>query len=185
MDRDTTKSLIDINLSEFQKLKDEQIARIAFRDNLIYVTLGVFGAIVSFALTDESRHPALLVLPLVSLVLGWTYLVNDEKVSAIGKYIRHDLSDRLHMLLGASGATPLLGWEVAHRDDKDRKSRKRRQCVVDQLTFVGSGAVGLSTYVLLEQSPPWQAWVAFGLGVLMLLSIAVDIFRFADFAKGR
>ena len=41
MDPETTKTLIDVYLLEFQKLKDEQIARIGFRDNLIYVTLGV------------------------------------------------------------------------------------------------------------------------------------------------
>jgi hypothetical protein len=147
MDHETTKRLIDINVSEFEKLKDEQIARIGFRDNLIYATLGVFGAVVSFALTDESRYPALLVLPLVSLVLGWTYLVNDEKVSAIGRYIRRDLSDRLRILTGANDAEPLFGWEIAHRDDKDRSARKHRQFVVDELTFVGSGAVGLCAYL--------------------------------------
>jgi len=185
MGRETTKSLIDINLCECQKLKDEQIARIAFRDNLIYVTLGVFGAVVSFALTDVTHYPALLVLPFVSLVLGWTYIVNDQKISSIGRYIRHDLSDLLHTLVGTRDTAPLFGWEVAHRDDQNRKARKRRQFVVDELTFVGSGAIGLVAYLTLEPNPSWQLWVAFWFGVAMLVPIAVDIFRYADFAKGR
>ncbi len=185
MDEETRKRLIDINLTEFQKLKDEQIARIGFRDNLVYVTLGVLGAIVSFALTEASRYSALLVLPFVSFVLGWTYLVNDERVSAIGRYIRRDLSDRVRALVPAQEAEHLFGWEIAHRGDKDRKARKCRQFLVDELTFVGSGAVGLFTYWILEPSPAWPACLASSLGVVMLIWIAVDIFRFADFAKGR
>jgi hypothetical protein len=185
VDGDTKRLIIDIHLAEFQKLKDEQVARIAFRDNLIYVTLGVFGAIMSFAITEKSRYPALLVLPLVSLVLGWTYLVNDEKVSAIGRYIRHDLGDRMAALFAPGDTHAFFGWEIAHRDDRHRKARKRRQFVVDELTFVGSGAVGLGTYCILEPGPSWHSCVVFALGVVMLVSIAVDIFRFADFAKGR
>lgn len=77
-----------VHLQEYEKLKDEQTARIGFRDNLIYVALGVFGGLASFALTDASHMYALLIVPWVCAVLGWTYLVNDEKISAIGAYIR-------------------------------------------------------------------------------------------------
>jgi hypothetical protein len=41
------------------------------------------------AVSVSARDPGyLLLLPPVSLILGWTYLANDEKISTIGRYIR-------------------------------------------------------------------------------------------------
>ena len=60
---------IDIHLCEFEKCKAEQMMRIAFRDNLVYATLAAYGAIVAFAAKDN--HLALLILPWVSIALGW------------------------------------------------------------------------------------------------------------------
>jgi len=91
-----SKTELDIHLHEYEKCKVEQMVRISFRDNLVYATLAAYGAIVAFAAKDN--HLALLVLPWVSIVLGWGYLVNDEKVSAIGRYIRIDLTNRISTL---------------------------------------------------------------------------------------
>lgn len=74
-------------LAEYQSVKDEQKARIGFRDNLLYVTLGVVAAVVAAA-AQAKQTSMLLALPPVCVVLGWTYLVNDEKISAIGAYVR-------------------------------------------------------------------------------------------------
>ncbi len=63
---------------------------IGFRDNLLYVTLIAFGGIISYAMTAQSHYYAFLILPWVCIILGWTYVVNDEKISAIGKYIREE-----------------------------------------------------------------------------------------------
>ena len=48
-------AILDVFLAEYNTLKAEQSARIGFRDNLLYVTLGVFGATVSFAVSDPSH----------------------------------------------------------------------------------------------------------------------------------
>lgn len=77
---DYKSQLLDIHLREFDKLKSEQIARIGFRDNLIYVTIVAVGGILSFALTSLANYNALLLVPWATLILGWTYLVNDEKI---------------------------------------------------------------------------------------------------------
>ncbi|WP_019502890.1 hypothetical protein [Pseudanabaena sp. PCC 6802] len=68
---------LNVYLQEYDKLKHEQVQRIGFRDNLLYVTLALFGTVLVFALGDKGNPYALLVLPWVSLVLGWTYVVND------------------------------------------------------------------------------------------------------------
>ena len=87
---DEQQKMFEIYLQEYSKLKDEQAQRIGFRDNLLYVTLALFGTVLAFALGEKANPYALLVLPWVSLVLGWTYVVNDQKISALGRYIRHE-----------------------------------------------------------------------------------------------
>lgn len=141
-------------LIEYQTVKDEQKTRIGFRDNLLYVTLTVVAAVV--AASAQAGQPAmLLALPPVCVVLGWTYLVNDQKISAIGRYIREDLGPRLARLArteeageaGTSGeAAEVFVWERVHRDDRHRRSRKAVQCVIDLLAFCLVPLAGLTVY---------------------------------------
>ncbi len=114
--------ILQVYLNEYRKLKDEQIARIIMREHLVYVTLGVFGGVSSYAL-HEDQHYAFLVIPWVCLILGWLHSITNEKVSFLGKYIRLELSEKLEKLTSA-GTPSLLGWEVAHRSDKHRMMRK-------------------------------------------------------------
>ncbi len=68
--------LLQLYLSEYNALKGEQSSRIGFRDNLLYVTLTLYGGIFSYAVTDiQQNYYAFLVLPWVCFVLGWTYLI--------------------------------------------------------------------------------------------------------------
>ncbi|MGW8375455.1 hypothetical protein [Streptomyces sp. ODS28] len=130
-------------LAEYDRLKEEQKTRIGFRDNLLYVTM---AAIVSVLIgAANTRHPVLLVvLPAAVCALGWTYLVNDEKISAIGRYIRTELGPRLGTLVDA-GHSP-FGWEAAHRQDSRRTQRKRIQCAVDLAVFTATPATALIVY---------------------------------------
>ncbi|MGI5378317.1 hypothetical protein ACQEV2_29525 [Streptomyces sp. CA-251387] len=131
-------------LAEYQSVKDEQKARIGFRDNLLYVTLAAVAAVIA-ASAQAKQASMLLALPPVCVVLGWTYLVNDEKISAIGKYVREDLGPRLAALAEPSGGFQAFGWETAHRGDARRRSRKALQTVVDLTAFC---AVPLAALVL-------------------------------------
>lgn len=129
-------------LAEYQTVKDEQKTRIGFRDNLLYVTLTVVAAVIAAA--AQAKQPEmLLALPPVCVVLGWTYLVNDEKISAIGTYVRDDLGPRLAELTDAQG---VFDWETAHRSDSRRRSRKVIQCVIDLLAFCVVPLAGLLVY---------------------------------------
>ncbi|MFF5537101.1 hypothetical protein ACFY71_32345 [Streptomyces cinerochromogenes] len=120
-------------LTEYQTVKDEQKTRIGFRDNLLYVTLTVVAAVIAAA-AQAKQTAMLLALPPVCVVLGWTYLVNDQKISAIGAYVRSELGPRLAALAQAEGGE-VFRWETAHRGDARRVSRKVVQCVVDLLAF--------------------------------------------------
>ncbi|MEV5932013.1 hypothetical protein AB0L56_04380 [Streptomyces sp. NPDC052079] len=121
-------------LAEYQTVKDEQKARIGFRDNLLYVTLAVVAAVIAAA--AQAKQPSmLLALPPVCVVLGWTYLVNDEKISAIGRYVRDDLGPRLAALVPSGGGFTTFGWEAYHRTDTRRRARKTVQTVIDLTAF--------------------------------------------------
>jgi hypothetical protein len=92
---DVQRARCDVYIREFEALKTEQVQRISFRDNMLYVTLVAVGGISAFALEGSTnafvpslRLSALLVIPWIGAVLGWTYVINDEKISAIGDYIK-------------------------------------------------------------------------------------------------
>lgn len=181
-------NLLSVYLQEYDKLKDEQTQRIGFRDNIIYINLVAVGAVGSFAITQAATQPnslqALFIIPWVCLVLGWTYLVNDEKISAIGRYLRKDLDDRLRACLGASDPA-LLGWEVAHRSDKRRLQRKYIQWAIDEITFCVSGWAAIAFYFLNPHAvaPTW-IWLGVIEG-LLLLALAIQIGQYADLRRGR
>ncbi|KYK15968.1 MULTISPECIES: hypothetical protein [Streptomyces] len=128
---DVTES--KVLLAEYDSLKEEQKTRIGFRDNLLYFTIAAVTVVV--ALTVQSgQSPLLLSAPAICLILGWTYLVNDEKISTIGCYVRDRLGPRLGELVSAHGT--VFGWEVYHRDVAGRTMRKRLQTAVDMFTYL-------------------------------------------------
>ena len=183
---------LDVYLQEHNQLKQEQGQRIGFRDNLLYATLGTYAAILGFALGKEPNFYALLVLPWVSLILGWTYLVNDHKISEIGRYIRYQLTGKItEALADSTDAPPILEWETAHRSDGRRERRKLEQLLIDQVTFVCSGLVALGSFIV------WGGWrslhfplatalqLLVGVEALLLLGLGLEIFLYADLTKGR
>jgi hypothetical protein len=177
--------ILEIFFKEYDKLKSEQAQRIGFRDNLLYVTLGVFGGVVSFAVSNPSNYYALLVIPWVCLILGWTYVVNDEKISAIGRYIRYKLVNKVKEHTGYGDLETLFGWEIAHRSDKHRKRRKIQQLIVDEITFVFSGIIALSAFWFLVAKPPLGVTILSWVELLLLIVLGVEMFIYSDLAEGR
>jgi hypothetical protein len=173
--------LLDILLAEYGALKSEQAQRIGFRDNMLYVTLGTLGGILSFAIAEKINYSALLLIPWVCVILGWTYLVNDDKISAIGRYLRDELQQKIQTKLGEDGS--LFDWEIAHRSDRRRKRRKFEQLVIDLLTFVFSGIAALVFFWRSIEDPSIELLVlSFG-EFLLLLVLGAEILIYADLKK--
>ncbi|MFE7134013.1 hypothetical protein ACFVIM_24460 [Streptomyces sp. NPDC057638] len=129
-------------LAEYHQIKEEQKTRIGFRDNLLYVTLAAtIGTLVAALQAGRHAPLLLLLLPVAVTALGWTYLVNDNKISAMGRYIRTSLGPRMNTLT----QLPLMtfGWEHFHREDGRRTQRRSIQCAVDLAVFTGIPAVAL------------------------------------------
>jgi hypothetical protein len=177
--------VLEIFFKEYDKLKSEQAQRIGFRDNLLYVTLGLFGTVVSFAISNPANYYTLLVVPWVCLILGWTYVVNDEKISAIGRYIRYKLVDKVKEHTGYEDLETLFGWEFIHRNDPHRLRRKIQQLIVDEITFVASGIVALGAFWFLVPKPPLGVTILLWVELLLLIVLAVETFIYADLGKGR
>ena len=143
---------LDIHLAEYKALKDEQKARIDRRDHLVYGTL---ASLVAAAVGATKVPEALLLLPLATLVLGWTHLATDQMISAAGRYLREDLGVRLSALAGQ----PVLGWEHHHPRDTRWRQRKCLQLAIDLLTFTVPALVSLGAYLTLVR-PPLLGWIA-------------------------
>ncbi|MFK3980054.1 hypothetical protein ACI2K4_06685 [Micromonospora sp. NPDC050397] len=164
-------------VAEYERLKEEQNTRIGFRDNLLYASLGSMAAVIAAVLQSPGRPYLLLLLPPVSVVLGWTYLVNDEKVSAISRYIREELIPSL--LAMTRSEVPVFGWEFAHRADVRRRSRKLLQLAVDLATFCASP---LAAIVVVWAAGVTDVWVV-AVSVIELVAVGVlgaQIIIYAD-----
>jgi hypothetical protein len=173
-------------VAEYEQIKSEQRSRIGFRDNLLYATLASMAAIIAAVLRREGQTELLLLLPPVSVLLGWTYLVNDEKISAIGRYIRDELAPRLAALTGdhseGDERVRLFGWEVAHRSDGRRVPRKYLQLAVDLLTFCVAPVAAVVVFWSAE--PRSLALIAVSLAELAAVAVlAVQIVVYADLRK--
>jgi hypothetical protein len=175
-------------LKEYETVKAEQAARIGFRDNLLYVTLTLFGGILAYVIS-EKVFLALLILPWVCLIMGWTYLVNDEKITALGRYVRYKLTSQIAKELNISENTSeieqIFGWETAHRSDPRRTRRKFEQLVIDEITFVLSGIGALIGFQMMETNPTCLLQILCGFELILLLALGVEIVIYADLAKGR
>ncbi|MEU7930678.1 hypothetical protein [Micromonospora echinofusca] len=159
--------LRELLLAEYGQLKEEQRARIGLRDNLIYVTLAAYAAIVVGVTTLGSQGALLLILPGAATVLGWTHLANDEKISAIGRYVRTTLAPRVQAMHPA--AAPVFGWEETHRRDQRRRRRKILQAAADLLTFT---VPALGALVYYWVNGPWH-WSLITVSLLELAVTAV------------
>ncbi len=173
----------DVHLSEYWKLKDEQTKRIEFRDQLIHVHLALVGAATGWGLTHSDPR-VFLIVPWICVIMGWSYLVNDDHISALGTYIRLELRPRLKEAVGLTDRD-LLGWEIAHRSDDRRLQRKVIQYLVDLLTFVFSGLIALAIFVCEYTPLTWTLWVLVGAEIVLMLAIAVLFLRYSDFGRDK
>jgi len=158
---------------EYKHLKLEQLGRISTRDNLIYVTLASLAAVAA-ATIQLNMTRLLLLLPPACMILGWTYLVNDQKVSAIGRHLRRVLIPKIRDALGTDSA--LFTWEFEHRSDPRRRIRKLGQLAIDLITFCVPALAAILVYSLV--APPMPAFIAISaaeaLGTLLLSWAIVD-----------
>ncbi len=178
----TGLQIADLLALEYVQLKEEQRLRIGTRDNLLYATLGCYAAVVAGVLQTGDVRVALL-LPALCLILGWTYHVNDNRITAIGRYVESTIVPRLRSI--TRSRVPILAWERAHRTDRDRRARKVWQTSVDLLAYVvpivaAVGTVAASTRMSLPVAALATAEAV--AGVLLAAAILTQAVRGARMA---
>jgi hypothetical protein len=134
---------------------------------------------------DPSNYYGFFLIPWVTLILGWTYVVNDEKISSIGRYFRTDLAKQISFELNNRRPEELFGWEGFGRSDTHRIRRKKEQLVINELTFVVSGIGGLVAFFWLAPHINGLLIISSILAVLLLIVLSIEIYIYADITKGR
>jgi hypothetical protein len=126
----------EVHLMEYDKLKDEQLERIRARDSMTYATLVVIAAIGSGVLQFHLPE-LLLALPPATVVTGWLRLLDDSKVTQLGRYFATDLSRALRE---TTGEQDVLAWESGWRTPR-RRTRKIFTLGMDVLMHAGPALI--------------------------------------------
>ncbi len=163
------------HLAEYQALKSEQTDRIGRRDSLVYANLAATAA-AGYAALQGNLPALLLAVPVVGILLGWTYLANDLMVTAIGGYIRREMAPRVAEVAGDPAP---FGWESEHAGDTRRGQRKVIQLGVDVVTFVGPGLVALD---VLAATSPLHWWIV-AAAVADFAGLAVLTWQIASYSR--
>jgi 1,4-dihydroxy-2-naphthoate octaprenyltransferase len=174
-------NIFNLLIKEYEKLKDEQRTRIEFRDNLIFLTLGAIGAVFSFSVEHIEYRIALLVLPIICIIVGWTYLANDEKISSIGNYLRTSLFPRFIKIEPSNAQHLIENWEDYNHNDIHKRKRKPIQFFVDVSLFFLSPLASIIFFFTLSAN--FSTGVIFIAGVESLLIIFLMIRAIRDFNK--
>lgn len=155
--------ILNVLLLEYDKLKEEQNSRISRRDSLIYISLGIFGAIFSFTMTNQGFIYTLLLIPPLSFILSWLYISNDFKVLEIKNYIKNNLEPKITKLFPEK--IDIFEWEKNYRKDSFTKLRKITQFLVEEITFSLSSISALVTFFIFTKE------ISFVLALLVFVDI--------------
>jgi len=147
------------------------------------VTLGLFGTVVSFAVSNPANYYAFLIIPWICLVLGWTYVINDEKISALGQYIRIELAEKVKEKTGVLEIESIFSWESYRRGSRGRRIRKIEQFIINQITFVIPGIVALLAFYYLVNNPICEVKILAGVELVLLSILAVEMWNYADLSS--
>jgi hypothetical protein len=113
-------------------------------------------------------------------VLGWTYLANDQKISAIGRHIRSVLAPQLETFLRSD--IPLFTWETQHRADGYRRLRKAGQLAVDLLTFCIPALAAILVYWSTGSPTPLTTALT-AIELVAIVALGLGIVASADFGR--
>jgi hypothetical protein len=138
--------LENCDLLEFDKLKDEQIGRLAYRDNLFYLTMGIIGGIFATYFAYSEAKVVLLWLPFAMFIVGVAHLTCERRIQDIGLYVRRHLAPRVAVLAGRD-PSDVFAWETFFRNEKWHPWRKRLQQMSCYMLYVLTGIIAVCTYL--------------------------------------
>lgn len=134
-------------LLEFDKLKEEQISRIKFRDGLFYFTMLIIGGALTLALADQEARSAdiLLALPFAIFIAGIAHVAADRRIDDIGIYIRDYLAPSVASELMVEKKS-VFAWEAKFHMAPLQITRDLFRFVANVMLYVGSGFGAIFLY---------------------------------------
>lgn len=163
----------EVMLAEYDKLKDEEQERIRTCHGLIAAMATAAAAAAGFAY-QLGTVDTLLVVPGAALVLGWTYLINEERAAEASRHIRQVLGPLFRSRLGTDVA--VFGWEARRR--RGGRWRRATQVGVNLLLFCGPASGAMVVWWLQAPARPPLRMVAY-LDSLLAVATAAMIVAFA------
>lgn len=151
-------------LAEYASLKAEQLSRIVQRDHLLLATITVVGAILSFALTNDTGQVTALIVPYATFSLGTHYLAVDRKITAIRRYVQNNLAPCLE---STTKSSRVFEWEEVH--SASRVQDRLLPAATDLLVFVLPAVAAILYAVFAAQFSVWTVVAEVCAGLLTFL----------------
>lgn len=107
-------------------LRAEQLERIKQRDGFLNLNVVAVGTVGAISLSSPGRLPAILLIPWATAILGWAYVANDDKVTALGRH--------LYGILPAHQQAQ--SWEAGTKGYLPGAVRRSAEVIVFFLSFV-------------------------------------------------
>jgi hypothetical protein len=165
-------------LLEYEKLKDEQRARITIRENLFFSTLIAIGAVFSALQTMSQLQIGYLALTPVLFIISNAYYYNDEIISRMNLYIQTSLAPRLAAAAGWR-TEDLFQWEGFTR--RNRRVRRRvYQLVANLALYPGASAASLAFFGSRRAHPSPVEQLAIVTCFLITALMLLQVLHYAD-----
>jgi hypothetical protein len=156
-----------LEVAQYEQLKAEQRDRMKIRDRLPYVTFVALGGAIALSVSGSGivRSSVFLAVPLICLILGWTFLRNNDKIAEIGRFIRETY--------------PECRWESYRFGINGRRRKKIIQLIVNLIQFVVIGYIALGVFWS-SLNIGIMSGLASGVEVILLAILAVEFIRISD-----
>jgi len=187
MTNDQVQLAVQIHLAEFSALRQEMLEMIKWRDQLVFLSLGISGTLISFAFSDKgevsslmSRRMALYLVSPLATTIGALWLVIAARIYRIGVYIGDVLAPALNELISTPPSLEVFKWQSSGHRLMKKWHRRLLEWVVLLCAFVFAGVVAqyiivsnqlgpLCSRLLIVESPVWFALNCFLLLVSFLM----------------
>lgn len=144
-------------------LKSEQLERIKQRDTFLNLNIVALGLVTALALPGQRPAGIWLVVPWITTILGWAYLSNDDKVSAIARHLR----------LQVRPADVASSWETSRKGLLRPRIRWIADAATFMLSYVVPTPVALALFfVSTPGSPPTAGYVIMAVESTVTSSLA-------------
>ena len=144
---------------EYAALKMEQLERIKQPDNFLNLNVAALAVATAIATQGAENGLIWLAVPWIALILGWAYLSNDDKVSAIATHLR-----------STSDPNNAIGeWESSEKGFIPRGLRRVAESSVFMVSFIFPCPVALALF-LAGRAPTSRA-ASLGLTVISLIEL--------------